>query len=202
MGQFTYNEDKTEARVNFQAHKFPYTASVYYQCNVRLCVKHGGGCSNTVIKILPFFLIEILFLVVVERSFRKIGMNYVIVTSWLERRSYEESFGENPKEIIDIPLLQPPACNLVSRRRRDTADDNAVKGVEGLDGGTPATIEVYSGLYVNEASDVGSKSDFTDDVFRERVSRIGIPVRYHCLVKFRNIRNFVAFVRKTCETEI
>lgn len=48
MGQFTYNEDKTEARVNFQAHKFPYTASVYYQCNVRLCIKHGGGCSNTV----------------------------------------------------------------------------------------------------------------------------------------------------------
>lgn len=48
MGQFTYSEDKTEARVNFQAHKFPYTASVYYQCNVRLCVKYGGGCSNTV----------------------------------------------------------------------------------------------------------------------------------------------------------
>lgn len=52
MGQFTYNEDKTEAKVNFQAHKFPYTASVYYQCNVRLCVKHGGGCSNTVIVII------------------------------------------------------------------------------------------------------------------------------------------------------
>lgn len=108
MGQFTYNEDKTEARVNFQAHKFPYTASVYYQCNVRLCVKHGGGCSNT-----------------------------------------------------------PPLCNLIARRRRDTANDNEMKGVEGLDG-TPATIEVYSGLYVNEASDVSSKSDFTDDVVRER----------------------------------
>lgn len=48
MGEFTYNEDKTEAKVDFQAHKFPYTASVYYQCNVRLCVKHDGGCSNTV----------------------------------------------------------------------------------------------------------------------------------------------------------
>ncbi|KAL0107082.1 hypothetical protein PUN28_015550 [Cardiocondyla obscurior] len=107
MGQFTYNEDKTEARVNFQAHKFPYTASVYYQCNVRLCVKHGGGCNNT-----------------------------------------------------------PPLCNSIARRRRDTASDDEVKGVEGLDG-TPATIEVYSGLYVNEASDIGSKSDFTDDV-RER----------------------------------
>ncbi|OAD54311.1 Cuticlin-1 [Eufriesea mexicana] len=134
MGQFTYNEDKTEAKVNFQAHKFPYTASVYYQCNVRLCVKHGGGCSNTIRRV----------------------------------ESHEESFGEFPKVIINILLLQPPACNLVSRRRRDTANDNTVKGVEGLDGGTPATIEVYSGLYVNEASDIGSKSDFTDDVFRER----------------------------------
>ncbi|RLU18924.1 hypothetical protein DMN91_009282 [Ooceraea biroi] len=108
MGQFTYNEDKTEARVNFQAHKFPYTASVYYQCNVRLCIKHGGGCSNT-----------------------------------------------------------PPLCNSIARRRRDAANDEEVKGVEGLDG-TPATIEVYSGLYVNEASDVGPKSDFSDDVLRER----------------------------------
>lgn len=108
MGQFVYNEDKTEARVNFQAHKFPYTASVYYQCNVRLCVKQGGGCSNT-----------------------------------------------------------PPLCNSIIRRRRDTANAHEVKGVEDLDG-TPATIEVYSGLYVNEASDVGSKSDFSNDVFRER----------------------------------
>ncbi|KAG5345961.1 CUT1 protein, partial [Acromyrmex heyeri] len=108
MGQFVYNEDKTEARVNFQAHKFPYTASVYYQCNVRLCVKQGGGCSNT-----------------------------------------------------------PPLCNSIIRRRRDTTNAHEVKGVEDLDG-TPATIEVYSGLYVNEASDVGSKSDFSNDVFRER----------------------------------
>lgn len=48
MGQFTYSDDKTEAKVNFQAHKFPYTASVYYQCNVRLCSKHEGGCTDTV----------------------------------------------------------------------------------------------------------------------------------------------------------
>lgn len=111
MGQFTYSSDKTEARVNFQAHKFPYTASVYYQCNVKLCVKLDGGCSNT-----------------------------------------------------------PPSCNsIMRRRRRDTVNENdAVKGVESLDGGTPATIEVYSGLYVNEASDISSKADSTDDVSRER----------------------------------
>ncbi|XP_034951821.1 uncharacterized protein [Chelonus insularis] len=109
MGQFTYSEDKTEARVNFQAHKFPYTASVYYQCNVRLCTKQGGGCSDT-----------------------------------------------------------PPLCNEINRKRRETP----VRALEDKDSstldGTPATIEVYSGLYVNEASDLGGKSDLSDDVFRER----------------------------------
>ncbi|KAG1656595.1 Cuticlin-1 [Nymphon striatum] len=46
MGEFQYSEDKTEAKVTFQAHKFPYTASVYYQCNVRLCLKDAGGCDD------------------------------------------------------------------------------------------------------------------------------------------------------------
>lgn len=48
MGQFQYSANKTTAVVNFQAHKFPYTTSVYYQCNVHLCLKANGGCSNTV----------------------------------------------------------------------------------------------------------------------------------------------------------
>lgn len=74
------------------------------------------------------------------------------------------------RAFIAIPRLQPPLCNSIARRRRDTADDDEVKGVEGLEG-TPATIEVYSGLYVNEASDVASKSDLSDDVFRERVRK-------------------------------
>lgn len=59
MGQFTYSEDKTEARVNFQAHKFPYTASVYYQCNVRLCTIREGACSDTVNnKIILYYFIK------------------------------------------------------------------------------------------------------------------------------------------------
>lgn len=45
MGLFEYSEDKTRAEVQFQAHKFPYTASVYYQCNVRLCLKAENGCD-------------------------------------------------------------------------------------------------------------------------------------------------------------
>lgn len=45
MGTFEYSEDKTRAMVHFQAHKFPYTASVYYQCNVKLCLKADKGCD-------------------------------------------------------------------------------------------------------------------------------------------------------------
>jgi len=101
MGQFQYSPSKTVASVHFQAHKFPYTASVYYQCNVRLCIKADHGCDDV-----------------------------------------------------------PPSCgnNAVKRRRRDADSDK--------DGGTPATIEVYSGLYVNEATDI--KGDVSDDIAREK----------------------------------
>jgi len=49
MGAFEYSQSKTTALVHFQAHKFPHTASVYYQCNIRLCIRHAGGCDDVVI---------------------------------------------------------------------------------------------------------------------------------------------------------
>ena len=48
MGEMEYSSSKTTAIVHFQAHRFPYTSSVYYQCNVRLCIRHAGGCEDTV----------------------------------------------------------------------------------------------------------------------------------------------------------
>ena len=48
MGELEYSASKTTALVKFQAHKFPYTSSVYYQCNVKLCIKHAGGCDQVV----------------------------------------------------------------------------------------------------------------------------------------------------------
>jgi hypothetical protein len=47
MGEMEYSSSKTTAIVHFQAHRFPYTSSVYYQCNVRLCIRHAGGCEDT-----------------------------------------------------------------------------------------------------------------------------------------------------------
>ncbi|XP_063237137.1 cuticlin-4 [Bacillus rossius redtenbacheri] len=106
MGPFSYNPAKTTAEVSFQAHKFPYTPSVYYQCNVQLCFKAGGGCQDV-----------------------------------------------------------PPDCSAgkalpLHRRRREETSTLP-------DGSSPATIEVYSGLYVNEATDL-SKADILDDVSREK----------------------------------
>lgn len=46
MGMFEYSKDETSAVVKFQAHKFPSTESVYYQCNVKLCLKAEKGCER------------------------------------------------------------------------------------------------------------------------------------------------------------
>lgn len=99
MDAFEYSENKTKAMVTFQAHKFPYTASVYYQCNVKLCLKSSGGCDDV-----------------------------------------------------------PPNCDpqisrlsLLSRKRRDVG---TVRDLESVEADVrDMNIEVFSGLYVNEASE-------------------------------------------------
>lgn len=45
MPQFNYAKNLTRASVTFQAHKFPYTSSVYYQCNVKLCFREQS-CAH------------------------------------------------------------------------------------------------------------------------------------------------------------
>lgn len=60
--------------------------------------------------------------------------------------------------------FQPPHCgkNLGGvRRRRQIGNDTSEEGA-------PATIEVYSGLYVNEATD--GKNDIVDHVQKEKVN--------------------------------
>lgn len=51
MPKFEYSLNSTRAAVSFPAHKFPHTPSIYYQCNVRLCIKSGGceqpACTTT-----------------------------------------------------------------------------------------------------------------------------------------------------------
>ena len=125
MGPFIYSMNKTRATVNFQAHKFPYTSSVYYQCNVRLCLKEKGGCEDV-----------------------------------------------------------PPDCSSDSsansigyrRLRRQTANDDndsslaTVRAEDAKD----LSIEVYSGLYVNEAEDDSSDIDFgSSTASRQRGSGLG-----------------------------
>ncbi|XP_059224865.1 uncharacterized protein LOC106086656 isoform X2 [Stomoxys calcitrans] len=99
MGQFNYTSDRLAANVTFPAHKFPYTTSVYYQCNVKLC------------------------------------------------------------PLVDPECQMAPLCG-GKRPKRQANNDN--KDEEG----SPATIEVFSGLYVNENVDVSEGDD--DSVSKER----------------------------------
>lgn len=46
LGPFSYDSDRTMATVAFPAHKFPYTSSVYYQCNVKLCSLEEDNCHK------------------------------------------------------------------------------------------------------------------------------------------------------------
>lgn len=99
VGPFQYDSDRTKATVEFPAHKFPYTTSVYYQCNIRLCMLKDENCHKS------------------------------------------------------------PTCGR-SRSKRET---------DSSDEGLPATIEVFSGLYVNENAEVFG--DEYDSVFREKVRK-------------------------------
>ncbi|KAM7344684.1 zona pellucida domain-containing protein piopio isoform 1-T2 [Cochliomyia hominivorax] len=99
MGQFNYTMDRLAANVTFPAHKFPYTTSVYYQCNVKLCALKDPECQMA------------------------------------------------------------PVCG-GKRPKRQTNNDN--KDEEG----SPATIEVFSGLYVNENVDVTEGDD--DSITKEK----------------------------------
>lgn len=97
LGPFEYTEDRSKATVTFPAHKFPYTTSVYYQCNVKLCALEDPDCHKS------------------------------------------------------------PTCAGKSKLRPKRQSD---------DEGLPATIEVFSGLYVNENAEV--INDDADSVFKEK----------------------------------
>jgi len=139
MGEFEYSSSKTTALVHFQAHKFPYTSSVYYQCNVRLCIRHAGGCDDV-----------------------------------------------------------PPVCDasgentLRRRRKRQTIEIDDSDGELYDPDREELRVKVYSGLYVNEATDLdddlgaGAGDDYADEIhsvydpsticFPQRDFAIGIAV--------------------------
>lgn len=69
-------------------------------------------------------------------------------------------------------IFQPSICGGSSSsgtrpRRQAGAESNNNES-----DGTPATIEVYSGLYVNEANDLAKAGLSDDSVFSEKVKRL------------------------------
>lgn len=113
LGPFEYSKSKTTAVVRFQAHKFPYTDSVYYQCNVKLCIKNADGCA-------------------------------------------------------DVPPVCENGVNL-RRRRRDVDGNGELADVTEVD--ENLTIEVFSGLYVNE------EEELPEPDTRDSTIRISEPTR-------------------------
>merc|ERR1711923_520219 len=106
MGEFEYSASKTTTLVRFQAHKFPYTSSVYYQCNVKLCIKHAGGCDQ-------------------------------------------------------VPPICENGINLIRRKRQVVEIDERNNAYDINE--RPHSINVYSGLYVNEAEDLDEDEGLTDE---------------------------------------
>ncbi|KAI2801588.1 hypothetical protein BLOT_009402 [Blomia tropicalis] len=128
MGQFEYTGNLTRAHVSFHAHKFPYTSSVYYQCNVRLCLKDNGGCDD------------------VPPSCDRNGRNY-------RHRARRDTY-----DAVVVPTTsggQYPnlATALASRLASQKGDKDM-------------SMEVYSGLYVdeNENTKNGIDDELEDDV--------------------------------------
>lgn len=83
----------------------------------------------------------------------------------------------------NVIYFQPPACNEERRRKKRNDDDSE---------GSQATIEVYSGLYVNEATELGHP-DQLDLVSQEKVSHLFFIHLIIILTCFHTI-NFIIFV--------
>ncbi|KAK4319657.1 hypothetical protein Pmani_009439 [Petrolisthes manimaculis] len=110
LGELEYSSSKTTAAVRFQAHKFPYTSSVYYQCNVKLCIKNAGGCD-------------------------------------------------------DVPPVCVEGSNVLRRRRRrDVSEVDGNGDLDEVEGEVDEnmTIEVITGLYVNEDEELPEPEGASD----------------------------------------
>lgn len=112
FGALEYDVSKTSASVRFQAHKFPYISSVYYQCNVKLCIKNAGGCD-------------------------------------------------------DVPPLCVDGENVLRRRRRrDVAEVDGNGDLREVEAEVDEnlTIEVFTGLYVNEDEELPDPEGASDSL--------------------------------------
>ena len=163
MGEFEYSSSKTTALVHFQAHKFPYTSSVYYQCNVRLCIRHAGGCDDTV---------------------RRSNSPPRLVSRFANRTRSQFSPFLN---------FQPPVCDengentLKRRRKRQTIEQDETSGNIYDDDRENLKVKVFSGLYVNEATGDDEFFDDEEDDIADEIVRC--PLFHFCSPNFFCSRN-------------
>lgn len=87
---------------------------------------------------------------------------------------FENSSEEKFVILILIFFLQAPDCSQRKRSKRQIKSNDS-----NFDDGQPATIEVYSGLYVNENAEIVEGSD---SVFAEKVNK-----HFDCTKRDRSI---------------
>lgn len=138
MPKFEYTNNSTRASVSFPAHKFPHTSSVYYQCNVRLCI-NNGGCN-----------------------FAECPANSALNSNGNPRR--KRFIGhENQQQQQQQHQMQQSALNHINITEDSLLGDNlpntlptpsALVGQQNKDGSN-MSFDVYSGLYVNDLDIAG-----------------------------------------------
>lgn len=149
MPKFDYENNNTRAAVAFKAHKFPHTSSVYYQCNVRLCI-NNGGCDQINCPQEPL---------VGSGSERSAVSNAITAGP-----SANVTGGPRRKRFVLGHLGQSVATESVAQR----TDTNQGQEREGLPDPSKLmasmgkeddlSFDVYSGLHVSDVSEIGESN--------------------------------------------
>lgn len=133
MPKFEYSNNHTRAAVSFPAHKFPHTSSVYYQCNVRLCI-NNGGCDTTDCSASNGASNSTGLLSALDGGPRR--KRFVVHTV----EQFHHPRGSNVADQMESPDQAQPIGPLpIPSELRSSSKD-----------GTDMSFDVYSGLYVND----------------------------------------------------
>lgn len=148
MPKFEYENNNTRAAVAFKAHKFPHTSSVYYQCNVRLCI-NNGGCDQAQCQ--PDTL-----------AGSESNSNLALSTGFFPTsQAANASSGSRRKRFVpghgQAGLVELPQVFESAHRDEELPDPSELSGSR-LSKENDMSFDVYSGLYVSDISNIGESN--------------------------------------------
>lgn len=162
MPSFEYSNNHTRAAVSFPAHKFPHTSSVYYQCNISLCINNGncivpecksqqpsvpvgsapGSPTNAANQNGPNNS---------NNGQNSLSLGGVTIQATGSRRKrHSSNLQNNLQQLINNndPANGKPIKSGIN-------NNNNNKNADTIDRFDDMSFDVYSGLYVNDATDEG-----------------------------------------------